>query len=155
MPERSSTLEMISWERAWKRDFDFGCPSEGEHFPLFPSRQLVRPIFKGPPRTITTQGFLQRFWGRKQTGLLFLQSRPVEIAKCANIGIPASERSINFLLFKCPMSRFSARGSTKLKFHASRSGAAVCALDPCISLSLGLLTSPTCASLCRFMMRPS
>ena len=66
-----------------------------------------------------------------------------------------AEGSINFLLLNCPISRLATWGSSQLKVPTSRSSGAACAasaLDPCISLSLGLLTSPPFASMWVFMV---
>ena len=66
-----------------------------------------------------------------------------------------TEGSINFLFLNCTISRLATWGSFQLEVPTSRSSGAACAasaLDPRISLSLGLLTSPPIASMWVFMM---
>ena len=74
----------------------------------------------------------------------------VVFPKYAGMRDSDAEGSINFLLLKCPISRLAIRGSFQLKVLTSETSAAARvakSLVPCISLSLGLLTSPPSASM--------
>ena len=75
----------------------------------------------------------------------------VILSTCAGMRHSDAGGSIHFLLLSCPISRLFAWSSPQLSSHALESVAAACALDPrldpCISLSLRLLTNPPFASL--------
>ena len=71
----------------------------------------------------------------------------VVFPKYAEMRDSDAEGSINFLLLKCPISRLAIWRSHQLEVLTLETGAAAAAsaLVPCISLSLGLLTSPPSA----------
>ena len=75
--------------------------------------------------------------------------KKVVFPKYAGMRDSDAEGSINFLLLKCPISRLATWRSHQLEALTLETGAAAAAsaLVPCISLSLGLLTSPPPASM--------